>query len=266
MNLAYYDFLSKVEFRLSVLLSRWADLIISNSEAGRRYHIDRGYSGKRLVVIPNGIDVEQFKPDAAARREVRAEWNVPPHVRLVGLVGRIDPMKDHGNFLRAAARIAEARPDTHFVCVGPGEKAYRTEMSLLGKSLGLEQRLLWAGERTDIRRVYNALDLLVSASRFGEGLPNAIAEAMATGVPCVVTDVGDSALLVGDEGWVCPPGDSGALAHTMSTALSSLPVDTEAIRRRICVHYSTEALARGTAEQLNKILPVGPMTRGLTTV
>jgi glycosyltransferase involved in cell wall biosynthesis len=265
MDLGCYDFLSKLEFRVSILLSRWAHLIISNSEAGRRYHIDQGYSAKHLVVVPNGIDVQQFRPDAAARREVRAEWKITPDVRLIGLVGRVDPMKDHPNFLHAAAKIATSRPETRFVCVGPGEESYRKQMIALGNSLGLKERLLWAGERTDMSRVYNALDLLVSSSRFGEGLPNAVAEAMATGVPCVVTNVGDSALLVGERGWVCPPGDSTALAQGISTALTSLPADSAAIRMRICTHYSTDALARGTAEQLRKLSTGAEPARGLTS-
>jgi glycosyltransferase involved in cell wall biosynthesis len=253
MDLTYYDLLSRIEFRLSILLSRFAHLIISNSEAGRRYHIAQGYCADRVVVIPNGIDVEQFRCDATARAELRAEWKTPPHVPLIGLVGRIDPMKDHANFLRAAAQIGRAHPAARFVCVGPGKGLYRDQMVALCEALGLGERLTWAGERMDTWRVYNALDLLVSSSR-SEGLPNVVAEAMATGVRCVVTDVGDSAQIVGKYGWVCPPGDSDALARAVVAALSALPVNPAPLRQHICDHYSTAALVQRTAEQLRHLV------------
>jgi len=265
MDLAYYDFVSKVEFRASIWLSRWAHLIISNSEAGRRYHIAQGYAGDRLEVIPNGIDVQQFQPDAAARKGLRAEWDIPPHAPLVGVVGRLDPMKGHPDFLHAAAEVAVARPDTRFVCVGPGPAAYRQQMVALAHKLGLDDRLIWAGERTDMYRVYNALDLLVSSSRFGEGLPNAVAEAKATGLPCVVTDVGDSALLVDKSGWVCPPGDSGALARAILAALDSLPADPAPIRQRICTQYSIDALVQRTAVQLGKLFSGRDVARAVAS-
>jgi glycosyltransferase involved in cell wall biosynthesis len=256
MDLRYYDLLSKTEFRLSILLSRFAHLIVANSEAGRKYHIAQGYCPARMVVIPNGIDVEQFRRSDSVRAELRAEWKIPPHVALIGLVGRIDPMKDHANFLRAAAQIARAHPAARFVCVGPGTGSYRDDMLALTDALHLGGRLTWAGERTDMSRVYNALDLLVSSSRT-EGLPNVVAEAMATGVPCVVTDVGDSARIVGKHGWVCRPGDSDALARAMAAALSALPVDPAPIREHICAHYSIAALVQRTADQLCKLAPGG---------
>jgi glycosyltransferase involved in cell wall biosynthesis len=127
-------------------------------------------------------------------------------------------------------------------------------MVALGYELNLGERLTWVGERTDMWRVYNALDLLVSSSRT-EGLPNAVAEAMATGVPCVVTDVGDSGRVVAKHGWVCRPGDSHGLADAMTAALSSLPADPGAIRQHICSEYSTAALVQRTAEQLRRLMP-----------
>ena len=256
MDLRCYDWLSRIEFRLSIVFSRWADLIICNSEAGRRYHVSQGYAARRMVVIPNGIDVHHFRHDKIAGAELRNEWIIPAHTRLIGLVGRMDPMKDHENFLRAAAQVAARRPDTRFVCIGPGSGPYQQQMLALANDLGLGERLIWAGERSDIWRVYNALDVLVSSSRT-EGLPNVVAEAMASGVPCVVTDVGDSAHIVGEHGWVCPPKDSTVLAQTILAALSALPADSAALRQRICMHYSTAALVQRTADHLCRLAPNG---------
>ena len=129
-------------------------------------------------------------------------------------------LKDHGTFIEAAARLAIERPDVHFVCVGGGPDARASELRDQANRRGLGGRLRWIGERPDIQRVYPALDLLVSSST-AEGFSNVIGEAMACGVPCVVTDVGDSARIVGQTGVVVPPRDSTALTQGMTLALSS---------------------------------------------
>jgi len=254
MDLDRYDWLAKIEFALARILSRFADLIICNSEAGRAYHLARGFRSDRAIVIPNGIDLTRFKPDESARKQLRAEWGIDGNRPLVGIVARLDVMKDHSNFLRAAALVLQARPDTRFVCVGGGIPEYRDKLRRLNSSLGLDGCVMWADLRTDVWRVYNALDVAVLSSAFGEGFPNVVAEAMATGVPCVVTDVGDAAAVVGDRGWVCPPGDSASLARAMIDALNALPCDAAALRNRVHSHYSTEALLERTAARLFELL------------
>jgi len=250
MDLTRYDWFMRLEFHLGVLLARFADLMISNSRAGLRYHAAAGYPPGRITVIPNGVDMELFRPNIEARRRVRAEWGIADNERLIGLVGRVDPMKDHGNFLRAAAKVAAAHRDTRYVCVGDGPVAYRAGLEALAGELGLGDRLIWAGARNDISDVYSALDLKVSASLFGEGLPNTIVEAMACGVPCVVTDVGDCAEVVDGLGWICPPGDSAALSTAILSALES-PCDATRIRQHICAHYSARALLDRTIAELS---------------
>lgn len=254
VDLTRYDLLSRIVFRLGVMTSRWADLVICNSESGRAYHAARGYHGSRMMVLPNGIDLQQFRPDARAREEVRVEWGIEAHEKLIGVVGRLDPMKDHRNFLMAAARVAAVRREARFVCIGDGPASYRASLMSVAKDLGLDKRLMWTAARTDIWRVYNALDLAVSSSAFGEGTSNAIAEAMATGLPCVVTDVGDSSALVADFGWVCPPGDSSALGDAIIEVLSGLPRNPQPIRRHIARHFSVDVLLRRTAEALRALI------------
>jgi glycosyltransferase involved in cell wall biosynthesis len=253
-----YDALFRFEVRLGVLLSRFADLIICNSEAGRDHHVGLGYLPQNMIVVPNGIDVERFRPDAGARAELRAEWSVGTDETLIGLIGRLDPMKDPQNFLQAAARLARPRPGLRVVCAGDGPEAYRDELKALAAELGIAERVLWSPARVDVWRVYNALDVCVSSSAFGEGFSNTIAEAMATGVPCVVTNVGDSAIVVGDRGWVCPPRDSAALAQAIEAALGAMPADAAAIRQRIAVNYSSSALLHRTVSHLTQLLgPAG---------
>jgi glycosyltransferase involved in cell wall biosynthesis len=196
VDFSHYSRLSRWSFRLGAWLSSFPDLIIANSYAGKQHHIAHGYSGKRMIVINNGIETDTFRPDPQAGMGVRREWGIDEGELLVGLVGRLDPMKDHPTFLRAAALLARQSCSVRFVCVGTGPQQYEADLRSLSSDLGLDGKVLWAGGRSDMPAVYSALDLVCSSSSYGEGLPNAIAEAMSCGVPCVVTDVGDSARLV----------------------------------------------------------------------
>jgi glycosyltransferase involved in cell wall biosynthesis len=222
MELKHYDWFVRMNFRLQRLASRFADLIIANSEAGREYHLARGIPGRKCIVIHGGVDIDQFKPDRESGKRIREAWGVAEDTLLIGLVARLDPMKDHPTFLKAAALLSRNRADVRFVCVGNGPEDYVAKLHRLAEESGISNRVIWAGERDDMPAVYNALDIACSSS-VSEGLPNAIAEAMACGVPCVVTDVGDSALLVGDSGIVVPPNDPQALADGLTECLNLLP-------------------------------------------
>lgn len=252
-DLERYDALSRWSFRLECRLSRWADLVIANSRAGREYHLKRGFPAHTLKVIPNGIDTLDFRPDPVARRATRADWGVDDDAFLIGLIGRFDPMKDHPAFLQAAARLAEAHPQARFICMGGGDAVYRARLEELARQLGLGGKVLWRGARSDMPAVYPALDLLASSST-GEGFSNVIGEAMAAGVPCVVTDVGDSAWIVGDTGSVVPPGDPMALAAAWAEWLACPPEVRAAAglraRARIERDFSVDALAANTLAAL----------------
>jgi glycosyltransferase involved in cell wall biosynthesis len=260
MDALEHDWFARAEIRVSTWLSRFADLIICNSRAGHAYHAQQGYPGERMVVIPNGIDLKQFRPDSEARAELRGALGIADGQRLVGLIARLHPMKDHQNFLRAAAQVADSDSDVRFICVGDGPDRYREELVSLGANLGLGKRIIWSPARADAWRVYNALDVAVSASSCGEGFSNAVAEAMATGVPVVATDVGDSAAVVGAMGWVCAPHDSAALGAAISAALAALPVDAAAVRQRIAVNFGAAELLRRTVEHLSRLIEPRPGT------
>lgn len=253
MDTTRYDWLAAVESRLAALFSRGADLIICNSEAGRAYHEGLGYPPAKLIVIPNGVDTQRFRPDPAARDALRKEWGISDPEILVGVVARLDPMKDHRTFLKAAARTAALHRHVKFVCVGEGARDYRDALESEAAALGIEGRVIWCGARDDVPRVYNALDLLVSSSSFGEGFPNVIVEAMATGVACVATDVGDAAAIVGTFGHVCPPGDVEALAAAMCDAIGHRKDDAAALREHVCTRYGAARLVERTAAELARI-------------
>lgn len=240
--------------RLESGLSPLADLVICNSEAGRAHAVSRGMAPDKLRVVPNGIDTARCRPDRALGLPLREEWGAAPHVPLIGLVARLDPMKDHANFLKAAALVAGSRPEARFVCVGGGPEGYARELRQAAESLGLADkmagRLVWAGARGDMPRVYNALDLFCLSSAYGEGFPNVLGEAMACGVPCASTDVGDAALVVGETGAVAPRRDPEALARAMLVQLERLEREGEGLRRacraRIVENFSVERMVERT--------------------
>jgi len=258
VDLRRYDWFVRTTFRLQCLFSRFPDLIIVNSQAGRCYHLTHGFPKERMVVILNGIDTQRFCPNPGARRRVRAEWGVSEDEKLVGLVGRLDPKKDHPTFLKAAALLVREREGVRFVCVGDGLADYRQELHMLGQELELAERLIWAGARDDMPAVYNALDIASSSSSYGEGFPNVVGEAMACGVPCVVTDVGDSASIVGDAGVVVPPKNHHALADGWRDMLRRLGGHrlslSEKARARVALHFDLDTLVQKTSDLLKGLL------------
>jgi glycosyltransferase involved in cell wall biosynthesis len=187
--------------------------IIYVSEASRLQHEAMGYRGEKSQVITNGFDTSQFAPSPQARAAVRAELGMRDDQFLIGLVGRFHPMKDHLNFLRAAALLSEDNGAAQFLLAGREvDNGNQTVRRLLGK-WNLEGRVHLLGERADTHNLIAALDVCSLSSSYGESFPLVVGEAMACGVPCVVTNVGDAAELVGTTGIVVPPRNPEALAQ-----------------------------------------------------
>ncbi|HJV38519.1 MAG TPA: glycosyltransferase [Geothrix sp.] len=262
-DLSLLDGRSRWLLRISARLSRFTDLIIFNSEAGRAGHQAMGMRAPRVLVIPNGFDVTRFAPAPPSGLEQRRAWSVPAEEPLIGIVGRLEPVKDHPTFLRAAARIAADWPGARFVCVGSGPTGYSESLRRQAESLGLDDRVLWPGACTEMPAVYNALTVLALAST-DEGFPNVLGEAMACGIPCVSTRAGDSERLVGDPEAVVDPGDDRALAAAISRLLgepaASRAAKGMAQRARMCSEFSTEILVRRTEAALASLRRV-PSTR-----
>ena len=241
-----------IPFKICRWLSFRVSLLIANSRAGLAYHESQGYKARRHVVIYNGIDTNHFKPDQKAGERIRTQWCVGDNEKLIGIVGRLDPVKGYDTFIKAAALLVKERKDLRFVCVGDGPELYKSELIAMSSSLGLNDRMIWTGALADMQTVYSSFDVVASSSK-GEGFANVIGEAMACDVPCVVTDVGDSAWIVGDTGVVVPPQDPIALAQGLKTALEN-DLNVISPRRRIIEQFSLERLLHRTEETFGYIL------------
>jgi len=188
------------------------EIVIINSLAGRRFHEGIGYHPRRWEYIPNGYDTALLRPDETARLRLRAALGIDPGAIVIGLPARYHPMKDHAGFFAAAQRMA-AHPEVVFVLLGAGTEPTNRDLVQAIEAHGLMPRLRLLGERADMNAVYPAFDIATLSSAFGEGFPNVLAEAMACGVPCVATDSGDAAEILGEFGIIVPTRDPQALAE-----------------------------------------------------
>ena len=205
------------------VLSRWLpEKIICCSHSAMASHLNLGYTEDKMIVIPNGFDLDIFKPDTRATLVVHNELGIESGNLLVGLVARFDPQKDHKNFLDAAALVHKAIPSVHFLLCGEGITELNSQLVDWIENHELSKHIHLLGIRHDIPILVAANDIAVSSS-LGEGFPNVVGEAMACAVPCVVTDVGDSALIVGDTGRIVPARNPQALANAMIDLLNSSP-------------------------------------------
>jgi glycosyltransferase involved in cell wall biosynthesis len=232
--------------RLSALSSRSAQHIVYNSARARLQHEALGFRADRSVVIPNGFDLTRFAPDQSARARVRAELRLAADTPLVGLVARVDPLKDHGTFLAAAALAAVERPDVHYVLAGRGTDTPGTALQRAIARTGLTGHVHCLGERRDVPELFASFDVAALTS-LSEGFPNSVGEAMACGTPCVATDVGDVAELIGAAGIVVPSADAAATARAWCELLALTAAERTALgaraRTRIGRHFAMSSVA-----------------------
>jgi glycosyltransferase involved in cell wall biosynthesis len=209
-----------------------------------------------MVVIPNGFELERFHPDAAARARVRQELELGDDTPVVGLVARVHPDKDHPNFVTAAGMVAERSADAVFVLAGQGAERSNADLGRAIRDAGLDGRVRLLGRRADVPSVLAALDVLASSSR-SEGFPQVVGEAMLCGVPCAVTDCGDSREIVGRTGRVVPTRDPAALANALLELLASTPAERAALgaeaRERIRARYDIASVSRRYVELYGEV-------------
>lgn len=227
-------------------LSKCINQVIFVSQISKAQHEEQGYCSENSCVIPNGFDTSLFKPSVAARLEIRSELGLQENAFLIGLIGRFHPMKDHANFLKAAALLLKKNPNKHFILAGKNVDSNNHILLQLIHDLGIINHVHLLGERRDIPRLTAALDIVSLSSAYGEAFPLVIGEAMSCGVPCVVTSIGDSAWIVGDTGRFVPPRSADALANAWQE-LIDLGVERrqilgKAARKRIIESFSLETV------------------------
>lgn len=203
--------------RVGAALSSSPRAIIYNSRLSATQHEQLGYDADKTVVIPNGFDCQLFRPRPDMSGWLRREVGIDEHSVVVGMIARNHPQKDPHNLIRATALLAQRAIDLHVVIVGPGFDRGNAELMEAIAQAGIAARVSLLGQRHDIPQIVAGLDIATLPSAWGEGFPNVLGEAMACGVPCVTTDIGDSAWIVGQTGMVTPPRDSEALADALAS-------------------------------------------------
>lgn len=217
--------------------------IVCVAEAARRAHLSAGYDSARMVVVPNGFDLSRFTPAENRGSTLRLQYGIADSDILIGTVARFNAVKDPKNFVDAAGILCTRHPDARFVMIGKGMDASNTALVSWIERTGHPQRFLLLGERTDVVDCYAAMDVFCLHSR-SEAFPLAVGEAMAMGLPCVVTDVGDASLMVGDAGVVVRKEDPAALARGIESLLALTADERRNMgqrgRARVHAEYSME--------------------------
>lgn len=236
--------IAKLNAKLSKIIPK---KIISCAQGAVKAHTDLGYDEEKIVVIGNGYDLSTFKIDEDSQNLVRNELGIGGNP-IIGMVGRYDPQKNHKGLIEALKIVKE--------------KGYVFDLLLVGRDLNNENRVLLEqirkadlyqkthllDQRNDIPNIMNALDLHVLSSSYGEGFPNVIAEAMACGTPCIATDVGDSAMIIGDSGWIVSENNSKELANAIIKSFQEKDneqkwaVKKECARKRILDNFDIQIM------------------------
>jgi glycosyltransferase involved in cell wall biosynthesis len=208
----------------SIILARTPDAIVYNSQVGARQHEAIGYPPAKRRVIPNGFDLEKYRPSPRERAATRSRLDVAEGNLLVGIIARVHPVKNHRGFLEAAAMLAPEYPEARFLLAGRGvDMAHKLFASMVAEAGIDPARLILLDELADVASVMRCLDIAANVS-VAESFPNVVGEALACGVPCVVTPVGDSEFLVGDAGIVCKGVDGPAIADAIRLLIEEGPV------------------------------------------
>lgn len=231
------------------LSGRVPAVIVSCAENAAQRHRQWGYRADRMLVIPNGYDLSRWRADAQARTAVRTQWGVPADAPVIGSVARWNPLKDHANLLAAFALSAQHFPAMRCVLIGHGMDESNAELMRLLNGHGIRDKVILMGRQDDVPGLMNGLDVHVLSSR-AEGFPNVVAEAMASGVACVATDVGDAAMILGGAGWLAPAQNAAALSAAIGQAVQALGTADHAERiakgrERVGSLFSLEAMVDG---------------------
>ena len=265
-DLALEKPLTRLILRLSSRLSGLPAAIIYNSRVSAAQHARLGFDAARAVVIPNGFDGTQFRPQPDAGARLRRDLGIDPARTVIGLIARNHPMKDPGNLVRAVALLqARGRP-VHLVVIGNRLDERNQELSALVRESGIGAHVSLLGERTDVPALVPGFDIAALCSAWGEGFPNVLGEAMASGVPCVATDIGDCGWVLGPHGILVPPRDSAAMADALGRLIDLGSEGRQQLglagRARILQHFSLQEVVR-QYEALHRSVSVAHASRRL---
>lgn len=228
-------------------ISRSAEAISYCSNVAARQHELLGFCSERSVVIPNGVDCKEFAPDANAKLALARLIGAPDNRLLIGNFARFHPMKDQVRLVDAIADLTLRGHDVQALFVGAGHD--NGVLRRRSRELNIEDRVTILPERKDIARIAPGLDLFVMTSSWGESFSLAAAEAMACGVPAVVTDVGDCAWVVGDGSFVARPGDTLSISAAIERLLALTPDERRAVGMRARARIEANF---GIADYVNK--------------
>jgi glycosyltransferase involved in cell wall biosynthesis len=248
--------------RFLAMLSRHPDAIVVNSQDGQEDHKRIGYRPKQWINIPNGVDLERFSPRRSERAMLRDRLGLSADSVVIGLVARYHPMKDVETFLRAASLFQHDHENARFVLCGDGLSTDNAPLTELVRSLNLDRRVVLLGLRQDIELIYPTLDVFTLCSICGEGFPNVLCEAMACDVPCVATDVGDSAEIIGDRRCIVPLRDPRAMAGAWRALLEKGPrLPDEGPRARVAARFSLQQMCAHYESLYRSLAQTSPTTR-----
>jgi len=253
--------MSRAVIRLGAQMSKQPHATIYNSATSQKEHAAYGYCPERAVVIPNGFDCTAFElddKDRRARRRLYEMFGIEDTVILVAMVARSHPMKDHATAIEAVGRAREAGHDIHLLLAGAGTEALPAKVRAAYASWIPADRLTLAGDRRDVAEWLPGCDVIVLSSAWGEGFPNILGEAMASGVPCVATDVGDSKAIIGDGGICVPNGEPDTMASAIAALCEAGPDGRRDYgvrgRHRIVTQYSLPAITERYARLYETVL------------
>jgi glycosyltransferase involved in cell wall biosynthesis len=258
-DLANEPRMTRAVIGLSARISGRVSAITYCARVSARQHRRLGFACPREEVLPNGVDLDEFRPRPGGRERLRALCGFPEASIVLGHVARAHPMKDAAALIRAIALLRERGLPVHAVLIGAGHPGGAVQAQ--ARALGVSAHVTALGARDDVADLLPGLDVFVLCSAWGEAFSLALTEALASGVPAVVTDVGDSAEIVGDAGKVVPPRDPKALAEAIA-ALSALEPEARralglAARRRMAAQFSLERYARRTEDLYRAVLAEG---------
>lgn len=249
----FYGLSARAALMAECRLAPAATAIVCNSQAGALFYAQSGVSRERLHVIENAIDTQRFYPDPAAAAQLRTDLRVPVGRRVIGLVGRLDPIKDHATALAACVQLLARGWDIEVWVVGAVDVNTGDPLWSVVHQGALQERVRWLGVRDDMRGIYSALDVLLSTS-LSEGFPNVIAEAASCGTPCVVSNVGDSARIVEDPQLVVPVRSPAAAADAMERVLRGEAGDPRSWHHRVADRFAAHRCIVATEDLLTNLV------------